>query len=210
VSVYFPAVLDGRISKAECRTRPKREWGRATEAVVYSVTARALRAIKRQEAEVRNEDTPLPQDPPVPPGVGRSTGRSSSEKEEGPVITYPYTEVGVTDAFIALGLDPDDVAEVLTEEGIRGIPGSDCNCPIAHYLEQSIVGCASVGVFLDDALGREREAHARLEALEHLALAADDDGVLHVDLTAAVIVFIRRFDAGKYPELIEENSHAAA
>ena len=122
------------------------------------------------------------------------------------IVTYPYTEDGVTEAFVALGLDPDDVAEVLMEEGIRGIPGSDCNCPIAHYLKQSITGCASVGVFLDDALGRESEAHARLEALEHLDLAPGDDGVLHVDLPAAVIVFIRRFDARKYPELIEETA----
>lgn len=119
--------------------------------------------------------------------------------------TYPFTDVGVSDAFVALGLDPDDVAEFLLEAGIRGVPGSDCNCPIAHYLEDAIEGCGSVGVFLDDALGREREAHARLQAIE--ADAVEDD-VLHVELTAAVIVFIRRFDASKYPDLISEVSNA--
>lgn len=116
--------------------------------------------------------------------------------------TYPFTDAGVSDAFVALGLDPDDVAEFLLEEGIRGIPGSDCNCPIAHYLEVAVQGCGSVGVFLDDALGREREAHARLEAIPGSVSEPDDD-VLHVELTAAVIVFIRRFDARKYPDLIE-------
>ena len=116
--------------------------------------------------------------------------------------TYPFTEEGVTEALVALGLDPEDVAEVLLEMGVRGIPGSDCNCPIAHYLEDVIQDCGSVGVFLDDALGRETEAHARLEAIP--GSVAEDDSVLHVDLTAAVIVFIRRFDASKYPDLIEK------
>jgi hypothetical protein len=121
--------------------------------------------------------------------------------------TYPFTDEGVTDAFVALGLDPDDVAEFLLESGYRGIPGSDCRCPIAHYLLDVIEGCAEVGVFLDDALGREREAHACLKAAADLDPAPEDD-VLHADLTAAVIVFIRRFDAHRYPDLIEEASNA--
>lgn len=118
------------------------------------------------------------------------------------MITYPFTEKGVTDAFVALGLDPADVAEFLMESGYRGVPGSDCKCPIAHYLADVIRGCAQAGVFLDDALGRESEAHAHLEPLE--VDPPEED--LHVDLTAAVIVFIRRFDARKYPYLIEEES----
>lgn len=120
---------------------------------------------------------------------------------------YPFTEAGVVNALTALGLDPDDVADELTQLGMRGVPGSDCRCPIAHYLESFVTGCAQAGVYLDDALGREAEAHARLEAPEHLLdPTPTDDDVLHVDLTAAVIVFIRRFDARKYPDLIDDDS----
>lgn len=113
-----------------------------------------------------------------------------------PTQTYPFTDEGVTSALVALGLDPEDVADDLLEAGYFGVPGSDCKCPIAHYLMDVVEGAVDVGVFLDDALGREDNAHARLEN------AAGD--VLHVDLTAAVIVFIRRFDASKYPDLIEK------
>jgi hypothetical protein len=119
----------------------------------------------------------------------------------GPERPHPFTEEGASSALAALGLDPDDVADELAQMGHRGVPGSDCYCPIAHYLAAVVQRCRSVGVYLDDALGREDEAHAELSG-------ADDDGAamdIEVPLTAAVIVFIRRFDTGrKYTELIEK------
>lgn len=53
MSVYRQAVLDGRISPAECRSRPQIQRGLPTGGTVYSVTRRALRAIKREEAQHR-------------------------------------------------------------------------------------------------------------------------------------------------------------
>lgn len=53
MSVYRQAVLDGRISPAECRSRPQVKRGEPTGETVYSVTRRALRAIKQEEAQHR-------------------------------------------------------------------------------------------------------------------------------------------------------------
>lgn len=120
---------------------------------------------------------------------------------------YPFTEEGVSSALAALGLDPDDVADELGQMGRHGVPGSDCRCPIATYLLAVVERCGRVGVFLDDALGREDEAHAELSGV-------DEDGepmTIIVPLTAAVIVFIRRFDTRrKYSELIENTGEVTA
>lgn len=116
---------------------------------------------------------------------------------------YPFAEDGAQNALNALGLDPADVADELEQLGLRGVPGSDCQCPIANYLVAMVDRCTSAGVYLDDALGQEDEAHARLSA------PGEED--LEIALPAAVIVFIRRFDAGRrYSELIEKTEEVTS
>jgi hypothetical protein len=53
MSVYYEAILTGRIHPADCPSRQSRAGH-----TVYTVTKRALRERKRLEAVLRNEYTP--------------------------------------------------------------------------------------------------------------------------------------------------------
>lgn len=110
---------------------------------------------------------------------------------------YPFTEEGAWNALNALGLDPDDIADELGQLGARGIPGSDCRCVLAIYLANVVQGCTSAGIYLDESDER---------ATAHATLSAPGVDDVDTDLPAAVIVFVRRFDARKYEELIDEET----
>lgn len=85
-------------------------------------------------------------------------------------------------ALVALGDEPEDVAESLYNLGYKGERCNAAHCPVAHYLKQKLgeptlwVDCGEV------------------------ALPGEHDTL---ETPAAVFDFIQRFDFGEYPELEE-------
>jgi hypothetical protein len=86
------------------------------------------------------------------------------------------------DALAALPTEPDEIARVFAELGIKGRPRKSCLCPVAKYLKaetgMSVIGVTPWRVY-DYTCGG------------------------HVPVPDHVGHFISRFDLGDYPDLIE-------
>lgn len=110
----------------------------------------------------------------------------------------------VKDVIDHLGkLSPDDIAETLKKHGVRGRRQFINACPIANYIRQ------------EAAL--KPEPYAEVEVLSRFIRVEDrdrynneDEGItvtsqvyITIDLPETVQSFIKKFDAGDYPELID-------
>lgn len=113
--------------------------------------------------------------------------------------TYSLSEEGVTAALADLDKGgSEDVAIRLAELGILGIQGDDCACPVANYLARALPNVETVTV----ARG---EVYARGTVYEDLdGFPQPLDVLLHAELPDSVDAFVADFDAGVYPDLIQE------
>lgn len=106
--------------------------------------------------------------------------------------TYPLTGEGLATALEDLGKTANTVAEILSREALVGKPGDDCGCPVALYLQAVIEEHPRAGVYQED---------------HYFACVwrsdRPDNAELTVDLPDAVRDFVRAFDRGEYPDLIE-------
>lgn len=118
----------------------------------------------------------------------------------GDLPTYEFSGAGLTAAMRALGANPDAIAGSLLELGCRGKKGCESNCPLARYVHLVYPSARGVYVLLND----DKAAYVIVEIGwgEHLDRTESDDLV-------ACGQFIRRFDGGQFPDLIEEAPDAA-
>lgn len=86
-------------------------------------------------------------------------------------------------------LSPKGIAKLLAQEGIKGRPGWSHLCPVARFLSRE-AGCE---VLVDFVAGDE-------------LVAILDEGYnwpLQIKVPDSVKEFVKRFDNGEFPELIE-------
>lgn len=118
-------------------------------------------------------------------------------------MTYDLSPAGVAAALADLDKGgSEDVAIRLQELGIRGDKDNDCDCPVARYLIAVVPGIESATVgaetaFVTGIVSRVIEGHVESDSLRYVA-----------HLPESVSAFVEDFDAGCYPELIEENQSA--
>jgi hypothetical protein len=90
----------------------------------------------------------------------------------------------------SLGDSPGRISDRLRAEGVKGVPGESRNCALARYL-QAVIGAeqsvTSVSVF-------ERSIRIRRPGFHPPTF---------VTLPKAASAFIRDFDTGSFPELID-------
>lgn len=117
-----------------------------------------------------------------------------------PEQTYPFTARGLDDALEALGDRPAAFAATLSNLGIRGRMDRSTCCPIANYIRlvvadvaEADVGCGSVWI---------RNGVPGTAGHSEIHVDYDDDD--------AIEAFVVEFDAGHFPDLIEEDTHAPA
>lgn len=89
----------------------------------------------------------------------------------------------LAEALAALPTEPDEIARVFAELGIRGRCWAGCNCPVANYLMAET--------------GLEKVAVGRVQ------IVADD---AELEMPLHIRSFAYRFDSGRYPDLIEATS----
>jgi hypothetical protein len=116
------------------------------------------------------------------------------------VITYSLSEEGVTAALTALGNDPDLIAETLRAAGCKGIRDDESYCPVAIYVRRVLLGA-------DEVYAWQGGVWVGWSWMDENGL---DQEPAHFDWrpSPAFAAFIEMFDAGIYPELIEEASNA--
>lgn len=86
------------------------------------------------------------------------------------------------------GLHVHELRELMQNEGVRGVTGAATRCVIARFLQAKIghkVGVAQSGISYLEILRDERDSEDFVPSLE-------------------LEMFITRFDADWYPELVEE------
>lgn len=106
---------------------------------------------------------------------------------EAPSARYAPTEgrcavLSLAEALAALPDTADGIAAHLLAKGIRGVPADSSCCVLANYLTGEGFTAASVGNF-------------------SIGACDDDGGSEDVDTPKPVAEFVRRFDAGEWPEL---------
>lgn len=115
---------------------------------------------------------------------------------------HPLTDDGVREALKELDKGgSEDVAIRLAELGIKGQRDTDCGCPVAVYLNRVLpdVEYAFVGseaAFITGVVREEVDG----------GFINSWDVRLHATLPDSVSAFVEDFDAGCYPELVEEVS----
>lgn len=96
----------------------------------------------------------------------------------------------------SLGGSPEAIADRLAEYGVKGVPGKATDCVLARYLHAVIGGVESV---------------TRI-AVYHGSVRVYRPGTMFpavVRLARPVSAFIRGFDLGGYPSLVEERPNPA-
>lgn len=94
------------------------------------------------------------------------------------------------------GTTPDGVADSLTEAGVRGTPGDVTGCAIARYMQVVVGAEPSVSeVMVSEHKLRVTRKWGRFP--------------ITVNLPRAVTAFVREFDAGSYPQLVDPTAAAA-
>lgn len=106
------------------------------------------------------------------------------------LITYDFSAAGLKDAIDALGTTPNAVAANLLAMGFKGVIDDCVRCPVARYVEASIVGATSAVVEIEHA---------------HVDNAANE--IVAAVLPKPVKEFVELFDLHRYENLIEV-SHA--
>lgn len=102
----------------------------------------------------------------------------------------PGLRHGVRDHVRALGDSPSEVARRLGTHGVRGVPGQASECAIARYL-QAVVGSEST---VKKVVVMERTLRVRRTGWRP---------PLVVRMPRGASAFVRAFDAGCYPELVD-------
>jgi hypothetical protein len=94
-----------------------------------------------------------------------------------------------------LGCDPRAIAGSLDSEGIKGLTGNSNECAIARYLK-AVVGSEAtvVGVFVTE---------------RHIKVTRRFRSPILLSLPPAARAFVREFDAGGFPTLIDEKAMLA-
>lgn len=97
-------------------------------------------------------------------------------------------------SLAALGEDPSRIAQTLERGEAYGLRNQPAYCPVAVWVDAG----------LDGVLG-ERERRVRVDAS---CIVVDTDEGAHLELSPSpgVAGFVRRFDAGQYPQLEREES----
>ncbi len=83
----------------------------------------------------------------------------------------------------------EEIVALLSKEGIKGITGKACRCPIAELLFRKGFHGVGVGTYTANC-----DFDPRLDKLDTATLPQ------------AVVSFIKSFDGGKYPELIKQRT----
>jgi hypothetical protein len=91
----------------------------------------------------------------------------------------------------SLGNTPDRIADRLAGYGVRGVPGKASECAIARYLSAVVAG--------PEPISRLAVYHGSVRIYWPRALFPSV-----VRLPRAVSAFIRCFDLGSYPDLVDE------
>lgn len=100
----------------------------------------------------------------------------------------PHQLIGVLNARLdALPTRPDVIAQFLTRRGIAGQRGSADCCPLHRYLMANLP--TGYLLYVDDHEISMLDPRGRL--------------LLHIPLVGHVTTFLRRFDAGDFPNLTE-------
>lgn len=110
--------------------------------------------------------------------------------------TYDFSDAGVEEALEALGTTPNAVASTLSAMGFRGCKSNERNCPIVNYIVSSIPEADTAGVWTDD----DGDAIVQAER------GYGDSLVIVGAHSETVGVFVRCFDRGDYPDLIDEEA----
>jgi hypothetical protein len=121
----------------------------------------------------------------------------------------------IEDYLKSMGNTPDEVAQYLKAEGIKGVKGDDCFCPIikAIYHQfpnlsrglkvQSVyysAGYRSFGVY----------GSLYMEARTVVRVTWNDCQTMDPDCPDAIKNFVLNFDDGQYPDLVGESSKEIA
>lgn len=114
--------------------------------------------------------------------------------------TYDLSPEGVTEALAALGNDPEHIRTALATGGFKGITDNENCCVVANYLRAVLPGVEDVYVW-------QGGVWVEWSVPDPNGLDADQR---HHDWypPRSFAVFIEDYDAGKYPELIEEGTAA--
>lgn len=106
-------------------------------------------------------------------------------------MTAEQITARVLQALADLGPDPDTIADRLGQLGVKGARWCDTKCPLVVYLELV-------------------DQHWVVEVTELYTTVYSWDGVsaeleppLQITLTEPVTAFVRAFDRGHYPDLIQ-------
>lgn len=118
------------------------------------------------------------------------------------MTTFALTPDGVTAALRTLDVESWEIADKLRAAGIKGTPMDECRCALAAYIHRLIPVVDKVYV--------EAE-HVGVEGW--IAGEYGMDGELYRQsfrMPDGAQDFVQEFDKGEYPDLIEEDSNAAA
>ena len=114
--------------------------------------------------------------------------------------TYPLSDEGITAALTALGNDPDRIRQTLATGGFKGTRDDESCCVVANYLRAVLPPIEDVYVW-------QGGAWVEWTVTDPNGLDTDRR---HYDWhpTPSFAAFIEHYDKARYPELIEEASHA--
>lgn len=115
--------------------------------------------------------------------------------------TFPLTPDGVTAALRTLDVESWEIADRLKAAGIKGWPMNECACALAVHLKAVLPDAATVYVEADSV---------RIDGYLRDEYGFDWPVFLSNNLPDGAIDFVQEFDKGEYPDLIEEDSNAAA
>lgn len=99
-------------------------------------------------------------------------------------------DLTVFEAMARLPQTEEEIKEMLSSIGIKGIPQSSDSCPIANYLKKVV---------------HEDDFHCFIVSKHVLLVVYPGDGRcggFRMPLPFAVANFVASFDAGRYPELV--------
>jgi hypothetical protein len=107
---------------------------------------------------------------------------------------YRHLEERLDALELDMDADPEAVARILRHKGIKGRREKACHCPLAKYLAQGLP--PSLIVHVD---GWNAEVYPDVQDyLKHCTSLAS------IRLAQHISDFLYEFDAGSYPELVEE------
>lgn len=116
-----------------------------------------------------------------------------------PDINDAITEEWLTRTLTDLGDTADDVAATLRDAAIKGRRSNAVQCPVARYLARRVAEHAS-------STQARVNVHDDATVLVATSSAHSEDLIVSVALPDPVLDFIRDFDEGAYPDLIDDST----